>query len=51
MESFFSLLQKNMLNRQLWHDSDQFRCAITALVKSTCNHRRRQRAPGKLTSA
>jgi putative transposase len=51
MESFFSLLQKNVLNRQPWHDRDQLRSAIITWVESTYNHRRRQRALGKLTPA
>jgi transposase InsO family protein len=51
MESFFALLQKNVLNRQPWNDRDQLRTAITAWVESTYNHRRRQRALGKLAPA
>lgn len=51
MESFFSLLQKNVLNRQPWNDRDQLRSAIITWVESTYNHRRRQRALGKLTPA
>jgi putative transposase len=51
MKSFFSLLQKNVLNRQPWNDRDQLRSAIITWVESTYNHRRRQRALGKLTPA
>lgn len=51
MESFFSLLQKNVLNRQPWHDRDELRRQIIIWIESTYNHRRRQRALGKLTPA
>ena len=51
MESFFALLQKNVLNRQPWNDRDQLRSAIITWVESTYNHGRRQRALGKLTPA
>jgi len=51
MESFFALLQENVLNRQPWTDRDQLRSAIVTRVESTYNHRRRQRALGNLTPA
>jgi hypothetical protein len=44
MDSFFSLLQKNVLNRQPWNDRHQLRSAIITWIESTYNHRRRQRA-------
>jgi putative transposase len=51
MESFFALLQKYLLNRQPWNDRDQLHSAILTWVESTYNHRRRQRALGRLTPA
>jgi putative transposase len=49
MESFFSLLQKNVLNRQSWTTRDELRLAIITWIERTYHHRRRQRALGKLT--
>ena len=49
MESFFSLLQKNVLNRQTWETRDQLRLAIITWIERTYHRRRRQRALGKLT--
>ena len=49
MESFFTVLQKNLLNRPPWNDRDQLRSAIIAWAESTHNQRRRQRALRKLT--
>ena len=49
MESFFSLLQKNVLDTQRWETRDQFRLAIVTWIETKYNRRRRQRALGKLT--
>ena len=49
MESFHSLLQKNVLNRQRWATRDQLRYAVIHWIEHTYNRRRRQRALGKLT--
>lgn len=49
MESFNSLLQKNVLNRQRWATRDDLRYAIVHWIEHTYNRRRRQRRLGKLT--
>jgi transposase InsO family protein len=49
MESFFSLLQKNVLNRQSWDTRDQLRIAIVTWIERTYHRRRRQTALGRLT--
>ena len=49
MESFNSLLQKNVLNRQQWNTRDDLRYAIIHWVEHTYNRRRRQRRLGRLT--
>lgn len=49
MESFNSLLQKNVLNQQQWKTRDDLRYAIIHWVEHTYNRRRRQRRLGKLT--
>ena len=49
MESFFSLLQKNVLNSRRWDTRDQLRLAIVTWTERTDHRRRRQRALGKLT--
>ena len=49
MESFFSLLQKNVLDRQRWLTRQDLRLAITTWIKRTYHRRRRQRGLGKLT--
>jgi len=41
MESFFSLLQKNVLNRQRWHSRQDLRLAIVTWIERTYHHRRR----------
>ncbi len=48
-ESFFSLLQKNVLNRQRWATRDELRLAIIIWIEATYHRRRRQRRLGKLT--
>lgn len=49
MESFFSLLQKNVLNMQTWETREELRLAIASWIETKYNRRRRQRALGKLT--
>jgi transposase InsO family protein len=49
MESFFSLLQKNVLDRQRWTTREELRLAIVAWIERTYHRRRRQRGLGKLT--
>jgi len=49
MESFFSLLQKNVLNRQRWQTRDELRIAIVTWIERTYHRRRRQDRLGRLT--
>ena len=49
MESFFALLQKNILDRRRWETRDQLRAAIITWIERTYHRRRRQRRLGKLT--
>lgn len=49
MESFFSLLQKNVLNRRRWPTRDQLRLAIITWIEKTYHRRRRQDRLGRLT--
>jgi len=49
MESFFSLLQKNVLNQHTWATRDQLRLAIVTWIEARYHRRRRQRRLGKLT--
>ena len=49
MESFFSLLQKNVLDRQRWRTRSELRYEIIRWIEHTYNRRRRQRGLGKLT--
>jgi putative transposase len=49
MESFFSLLQKNVLNRRRWQTRDQLRLAIITWIENTYHRRRRQDRLGRLT--
>ena len=49
MESFFSLLEKNVLNRRRWHTRDDLRIAIVTWIERTYHRRRRQTAHGRLT--
>lgn len=48
-ESFFALVQKNVLNRQRWATRDELRLAIIIWIERTYHRRRRQRRLGKLT--
>lgn len=49
MESFFALLQKNVLNTRRWDTREELRLAIVTWIETKYNRRRRQRALGKLT--
>jgi len=49
MESFYSLLQKNVLDRKRWATRDELATAIVIWIEHTYNNRRRQRGLGKLT--
>ncbi|RUP26984.1 MULTISPECIES: IS3 family transposase [Mycolicibacterium] len=49
MESFFSLLQKNVLDRRRWDTREQLRIAIVTWIERTYHRRRRQSGLGRLT--
>ncbi len=49
MESFFALLQKNVLDRRRWVTRDQLRIAIVTWLERTYHRRRRQARLGRLT--
>jgi transposase InsO family protein len=49
MESFFSLLQKNVLNRKRWQTREELRLAIVIWIEKTYHRQRRQDALGRLT--
>ena len=49
MESFFALLQKNVLDRQRWSTREQLRLAIVTWIERSYHRKRRQRRLGKLT--
>lgn len=49
MESFFSLLQRNVLDRQQWATREQLRIAIVTWIERTYHRRRRQDRLGRLT--
>ena len=42
MESFFALLQKNVLDRHRWATRHELRLAIITWIEGTCHRRRRQ---------
>jgi transposase InsO family protein len=48
MESFFALLQNNVLDRQTWTTREQLRIAIVTWIERTYHRRRRQDALGRL---
>ena len=48
MESFFALLQKNVLDRQRWTTRQELRLAIVAWIEGIYHRKRRQRRLGKL---
>lgn len=49
MESFYALLQKNVLDQRRWASRDQLASAIVIWIERDYNNRRRQRRLGKLT--
>ncbi len=49
MESFFGLLQNNVLNRRSWTTREQLRVAIVSWIERTYHRRRRQHRLGRLT--
>ena len=49
MESFFALLQKNVLNRRRWRTREELRIAIITWIERTYHRRRRQARLGRLT--
>jgi putative transposase len=49
MESFFALLQQNVLNRRRWSTRQELRTAIVTWIERTYHRRRRQARLGGLT--
>jgi putative transposase len=49
MESFFALLQRNVLDRRPWATRDELRIAIVTWIERTYHRRRRQATLGRLT--
>ncbi|GAB2960424.1 hypothetical protein GCM10017788_59870 [Amycolatopsis acidiphila] len=49
MESFFSLLQKNVLDTRRWRTREELRLVIVSWIETKYHRKRRQRALGKLT--
>lgn len=49
MESFFALLQKNVLDRKRWSTREELRLAIVVWIERTYHRKRRQRRLGRLT--
>ncbi|MFG2977234.1 IS3 family transposase [Streptomyces sp. NPDC048331] len=49
MESFFALLQKNVLDRRTWATRQELRIAIVTWIERTYHRRRRQRRLARLT--
>ena len=49
MESFFALLQNNVLNRRTWSTRNELRTAIVTWIERTYHRRRRQAGLGRLT--
>jgi putative transposase len=49
MESFFALLQKNVLDRRTWTTREELRIAIVTWIERTYHRRRRQDTLGRLT--
>ena len=51
MESFFALLQKNLLDHRFWQTRDQLPIAIITWIEWTYHRRRRQKRLSGLTPA
>ena len=49
MESFWALLQRNVLDQQQWRSREELHYTIVYWIEHTYNRRRRQRGLGKLT--
>ncbi len=49
MESFFALLQNNVLDRRTWATREELRIAIVTWIERTYHRRRRQSTLGRLT--
>lgn len=49
MESFFALLQNNVLDRRPWATRQELRIAIVTWIERTYHRRRRQAALSRLT--
>ncbi|MBT2532431.1 integrase core domain-containing protein [Arthrobacter sp. ISL-48] len=49
MESFFSRLQRNVLDRVRWSTRADLRLAIVTWIEKTYRRKRRQRRLGRLT--
>ena len=49
MESFFALLQNNVLDRRAWTTREQLRIAIVTRIERIYQQRRRQARLGRLT--
>ncbi len=49
MESYFALLQKNVLDRRSWSTREELRLAIVSWIEGKYHRKRRQRRLGKLT--
>jgi putative transposase len=49
MESFFALLQKNVLDRKRWRTREELRIAVITWIERTYHRRRRQARLGRLT--
>ena len=49
MESFFALLQKNVLDTHRWDTHHDLRLAIVSWIETKYHRRRRQRTLGRLT--
>ena len=47
-QSFFSLLQRNVLDRRTWNTRGELRIAIVTWIEKTYHRRRRQAALGQL---
>ena len=49
MESFFALLQKNVLDKKRWTTRQELRLEIVTWIERSYHRRRRQRTLGRLT--
>ena len=49
MESFFALLQQNVLNQRRWDTREELRIEIVTWIERTYHRRRRQDRLGRLT--